>query len=161
MDKDLNCSGYGFRIDALNRARKRSFDEELHLRGWVSFERKIEDVELHRTQQSPPQFLSLALGCVTVVTVDMSFSVKAQLEGKFHEKLFSAVKICQMEITSTTFVDNAMPSKNVFPYEDESENEDELWISRIDKLWYTFSTRYIQVLLLSLDLDKIKGHAFQ
>ncbi|KAL2508514.1 protein of unknown function-containing protein [Forsythia ovata] len=84
--------------------------------------------ERHSTQQSPPQFLRRALGCVTVVTVDMGFLVEAQSEEKLSEKLFGAVNICQMEITSTTFINNAMPSKNVLSYEDESENEDELWV---------------------------------
>ncbi|KAL2515669.1 protein of unknown function-containing protein [Forsythia ovata] len=62
-----------------------------------------------QAQQSPPQFLRLALGCVIVVAVDMGFLVEAQSEEELSEKFFSAVKICQMEITSTTFVDNAMP----------------------------------------------------
>ncbi|KAL2544797.1 protein of unknown function-containing protein [Forsythia ovata] len=79
----------------------------------------------HGAQQLPPQFMHLALGCVTM---DMDFLVEAQSEKKLLEKLFGAVKICQIEITSTTFVDNAMPSKNVLPYKDENENECELWV---------------------------------
>ncbi|KAL2506551.1 Protein of unknown function (DUF1336) [Abeliophyllum distichum] len=69
--------------------------------------------------------LRLALECITMVTVDMDFLVKAQAEEKLPKRLFGAVRICQMEMDSATFVDNAMPSKKVFLCEDESENEDE------------------------------------
>ncbi|KAL2541373.1 Protein of unknown function (DUF1336) [Abeliophyllum distichum] len=65
------------------------------------------------------------LGCVMVVTVDMGFLVEAQLDEELPERLFGAIKICQMEVDSATFVDNAMPSKKVLPCEDASENEDE------------------------------------
>ncbi|KAL7595592.1 hypothetical protein Lser_V15G30696 [Lactuca serriola] len=49
--------------------------------------------------------LRLALGCVTAVTIDMGFAVEAQEEEDLPEKLFGAVRICQMEMSSATFVD--------------------------------------------------------
>lgn len=51
--------------------------------------------------------LHLALGYVTAVTIDMGFLVEAQSEEELPEKLFGAVRVCQMEMTSATFVDNA------------------------------------------------------
>ncbi|KAL2525957.1 hypothetical protein Adt_11011 [Abeliophyllum distichum] len=36
-----------------------------------------------------------------------------------------SVRICQIDVDSVTFVDNAMPSRKVLSYEDESKNEDE------------------------------------
>ncbi|KAL2556474.1 protein ENHANCED DISEASE RESISTANCE 2-like [Forsythia ovata] len=69
--------------------------------------------------------LRLALGCVTAVTVDMSFLVEVQLEEELLERLFGAVTICQIDMNYATFVDNAMSSKKSLPCEDESENEDE------------------------------------
>ncbi|KAL2548195.1 hypothetical protein Fot_09725 [Forsythia ovata] len=69
--------------------------------------------------------LRLALGCITAVKVDMGFLVEAQLEEELPERLFGAVRICQMEMNSATFVDNAVPSKKILPCNDESENEDE------------------------------------
>lgn len=69
--------------------------------------------------------LRLALGYVAAVTIDMGFLVEAQSEEELPEKLFGAVRICQMEMNSATFVDNSTPSSKVLPCEDESENEDE------------------------------------
>ncbi|CAA0831952.1 Protein of unknown function (DUF1336 [Striga hermonthica] len=71
--------------------------------------------------------LRLALGCVTAVTVDMGFLVEAQKEEELPERLFGAVRICQMEMSSATFVDNATPSSKVLPMSSggESENEDD------------------------------------
>ncbi|KVH88616.1 protein ENHANCED DISEASE RESISTANCE 2-like [Cynara cardunculus var. scolymus] len=51
--------------------------------------------------------LHLALGCVTAVTIDMGFLVEAQEEEDLPERLFGAVRICQMEMSSATFVDTA------------------------------------------------------
>ncbi|KAJ9536927.1 hypothetical protein OSB04_029660 [Centaurea solstitialis] len=53
--------------------------------------------------------LHLALGCVTAVTIDMGFVVEAQEEVDLPEKLFGAVRICQMEMSSATFVDTNTP----------------------------------------------------
>lgn len=49
--------------------------------------------------------LHLALGAVTTVTIDMGFLVEAQTEEELPEKLIGAVRICQMEMSSATFVD--------------------------------------------------------
>lgn len=61
--------------------------------------------------------LKLALGCVTAVTIDMGFVVEAQEEEDLPERLFGAVRVCQMEMSSATFVDsvstNGMASKGV------------------------------------------------
>ncbi|KAI7743437.1 hypothetical protein M8C21_011288 [Ambrosia artemisiifolia] len=51
--------------------------------------------------------LHLALGCVTAVTIDMGFVVEAQEEEELPERLFGAVRVCQMEMSSATFVDTA------------------------------------------------------
>ncbi|KAL6985127.1 hypothetical protein U1Q18_018504 [Sarracenia purpurea var. burkii] len=56
--------------------------------------------------------LRLALGYVTTVTIDMGFLVEAQAEDELPEKLFGAVRICQMEMSSATFVDTA-PSRKL------------------------------------------------
>ncbi|KAL2548845.1 protein of unknown function-containing protein [Forsythia ovata] len=69
-------------------------------------------------------FLCLALGCITVLTVGMSFLVETQSEKEL-QRLFGAVKVCQMEMNSTTFVDNTRPLRKVLPCKDESKNEDE------------------------------------
>ncbi|KAK6158707.1 hypothetical protein DH2020_006021 [Rehmannia glutinosa] len=71
--------------------------------------------------------LRLALGCVTAVTVDMGFLVESQKEEELPERLFGAVRICQMEMSSATFVDSATPSSKVLPMSSggESENEDD------------------------------------
>lgn len=53
--------------------------------------------------------LRLALGCVTAVTIDMGFLVEAQAEDELPEKLFGAVRVAQMEMSSATFVDDARP----------------------------------------------------
>ncbi|XP_057510658.1 protein ENHANCED DISEASE RESISTANCE 2-like [Actinidia eriantha] len=53
--------------------------------------------------------LHLALGYVTAVTIDMGFLVEAQAEDELPERLFGAVRVCQMEMSSATFVDT--PSK--------------------------------------------------
>lgn len=49
--------------------------------------------------------LHLALGCVTAVTIDMGFVVEAQEEEDLPERLLGAVRVCQMEMTSATFVE--------------------------------------------------------
>ncbi|GFQ06179.1 protein enhanced disease resistance 2-like [Phtheirospermum japonicum] len=71
--------------------------------------------------------LRLALNCVTAVTVDMGFLVEGQKEEELPERLFGAVRICQMEMSSATFVDSATPSSKVLPMSSggESENEDD------------------------------------
>uniref|UniRef100_A0A5B7A0M0 Protein ENHANCED DISEASE RESISTANCE 2 C-terminal domain-containing protein n=1 Tax=Davidia involucrata TaxID=16924 RepID=A0A5B7A0M0_DAVIN len=58
--------------------------------------------------------LHLALGYVTAVTIDMGFLVEAQAEDEVPEKLFGAVRVCQMEMSSATFVDTTA-SKKVVP----------------------------------------------
>ncbi|KAI3756588.1 hypothetical protein L1987_56410 [Smallanthus sonchifolius] len=57
--------------------------------------------------------LHLALGCVTAVTIDMGFLVEAQEEEDLPERLFGAVRVCQMEMSSATFVDTAMNKSSV------------------------------------------------
>ncbi|KAL2514987.1 protein ENHANCED DISEASE RESISTANCE 2-like [Forsythia ovata] len=57
--------------------------------------------------------LRLALGCVTMVTMDICFLVEAQSEEKLSKRLFGVVRICQIEMNSATFVDNAMLSRKV------------------------------------------------
>lgn len=49
--------------------------------------------------------LHLALGYVTSVTIDMGFLVEAQAEDELPERLFGAVRVCQMEMSSATVVD--------------------------------------------------------
>lgn len=53
--------------------------------------------------------MRLALGCVTAVTIDMGFLVEAQAEDELPEKLFGAVRVAQMEMSSATFVDDTRP----------------------------------------------------
>ncbi|KAK1367640.1 protein ENHANCED DISEASE RESISTANCE 2-like [Heracleum sosnowskyi] len=53
--------------------------------------------------------LHLALGCVTAVTIDMGFTVEAQSEEELPERLFGAVRILEMEMSSACFV-KTMPS---------------------------------------------------
>ncbi|CBI21181.3 unnamed protein product, partial [Vitis vinifera] len=53
--------------------------------------------------------LRLALGYVTAVNIDMGFLVEAQAEEELPEKLLGAVRVCQMEMSSATFVE-ASPS---------------------------------------------------
>lgn len=66
--------------------------------------------------------LRLALGCVRSVTVDMGFLVEAQAEEELPERLFGAVRICQMEMSSATYIDVAAPSGNkVFPVNSDDE----------------------------------------
>lgn len=66
--------------------------------------------------------LRLALGCVKSVTVDMGFLVEGQTEEELPEKLFGAVRICQMEMSSATFVDVTTPMSNkVFPINSDDE----------------------------------------
>lgn len=72
--------------------------------------------------------LKLALGCVTAVTVDMGFLVESLKEEELPERLFGAVRICQMEMSSATFIDSATPTSKVLPMSSsggESENEDD------------------------------------
>ncbi|XP_047939498.1 protein ENHANCED DISEASE RESISTANCE 2-like [Salvia hispanica] len=65
--------------------------------------------------------LKLALGCVKAVTVDLGFLVEGKTEEELPEKLFGAVRICQMEMSSAMFVDAAAVSNKVFPVDcDES-----------------------------------------
>lgn len=59
--------------------------------------------------------LHLALGCVTAVTIDMGFLVEAQEEKDLPESLFGAVRICQMEMSSATFVDTATNRSSLTP----------------------------------------------
>ncbi|KAK4338048.1 hypothetical protein RND71_042535 [Anisodus tanguticus] len=59
--------------------------------------------------------LHLALGYVTSVTIDMGFLVESQTEEELPEKLFGAVRVCQMEMSSATFVDNTTSSRKVLP----------------------------------------------
>ncbi|XP_073055438.1 protein ENHANCED DISEASE RESISTANCE 2-like [Primulina eburnea] len=70
--------------------------------------------------------LRLALGCVTAVTVDMGFLVESQTEEELPERLFGAVRICRMEMSSATFVDIATPTSKILPMSSggESENDD-------------------------------------
>ncbi|PIN13925.1 hypothetical protein CDL12_13455 [Handroanthus impetiginosus] len=70
--------------------------------------------------------LRLALGCVTAVTVDMGFLVEAQTEEELPEKLFGAVRICQMEMSSATFVDSATPTSKVLPINSGGESDNEV-----------------------------------
>lgn len=63
--------------------------------------------------------LHVALGYVTSVTVDMGFLVEAQAEEELPERLFGAVRVCQIEMASATFVDTASlrkvgPTKNCY-----------------------------------------------
>ncbi|XP_057959719.1 protein ENHANCED DISEASE RESISTANCE 2-like [Malania oleifera] len=54
--------------------------------------------------------LHLALGYVTSVTIDMGFLVEAQAEDELPERLFGAVRICQMEMSSAKFVEASLSS---------------------------------------------------
>ncbi|KAI5647119.1 hypothetical protein M9H77_33124 [Catharanthus roseus] len=56
--------------------------------------------------------LHLALGYVTAVTIDMGFLVESQSEEELPEKLFGAVRICQMEMSSATYVENSSNNNN-------------------------------------------------
>ncbi|KZV31682.1 hypothetical protein F511_00486 [Dorcoceras hygrometricum] len=67
--------------------------------------------------------LRLALGCVTAVTIDMGFLVEAQTDTELPECLFGAVRICQMEMGSSTFVDGATPPSKVLPMSSGGESE--------------------------------------
>jgi hypothetical protein len=49
--------------------------------------------------------LHLALGYVTAVTIDMGFLVEGQSAEELPEKLFGAVRVCQMEMTSAAYVE--------------------------------------------------------
>ncbi|OMO90660.1 hypothetical protein COLO4_18988 [Corchorus olitorius] len=53
--------------------------------------------------------LHLALGYVTKVTIDMGFVVEAQTENELPEKLIGAVRVCQMEMSSATVIDEHTP----------------------------------------------------
>ncbi|KAG6414611.1 hypothetical protein SASPL_121984 [Salvia splendens] len=67
--------------------------------------------------------LKLALGCVKAVTVDLGFLVEGKTEEELPEKLFGAVRICQMEMSSAMFVGAAAPaaaiSNKVFPVDSD------------------------------------------
>ncbi|XP_073288063.1 protein ENHANCED DISEASE RESISTANCE 2-like [Primulina huaijiensis] len=67
--------------------------------------------------------LRLALGCVTAVTIDMGFLVEAQTDPELPERLFGAVRICQMEMGSATLVDGATPTSKVLPMSSGGESE--------------------------------------
>ncbi|WCJ30450.1 hypothetical protein M5689_012010 [Euphorbia peplus] len=54
--------------------------------------------------------LHLALGYVTCVSVDMGFAVEAQSEDELPEKLFGAIRVCQMEMQSATFIESPLHS---------------------------------------------------
>ncbi|XP_052208964.1 protein ENHANCED DISEASE RESISTANCE 2-like [Diospyros lotus] len=56
--------------------------------------------------------LHLALGYVTAVTIDMGFLVEAQAEEELPERLFGAVRVCQMEMSSASFVETT-PSRKI------------------------------------------------
>ncbi|CAA3000252.1 Hypothetical predicted protein [Olea europaea subsp. europaea] len=74
----------------------------------------------------PTVILRLALGCVTAVTVDMGFLVESQSEKELLERLFGVVCICQMEMSSATFMDSATLSSKVLPINSGgSENEED------------------------------------
>lgn len=51
--------------------------------------------------------LHLALRYVTSVTIDMGFVVEAQTEDELPERLIGAVRVCQMQMSSATFVESA------------------------------------------------------
>ncbi|WOG85744.1 hypothetical protein DCAR_0104937 [Daucus carota subsp. sativus] len=57
--------------------------------------------------------LHLALGCVTAVTIDMGFMVEAQCEEELPERLFGAVRISEMEMSSASFVETRSFNKKV------------------------------------------------
>lgn len=61
--------------------------------------------------------VKLALGCVTAVTVDMGFVVEAQADEELPEKLFGAVRVCQMEMGSARFVEGRVGTGKVLPVE--------------------------------------------
>ncbi|GJM97561.1 hypothetical protein PR202_ga14496 [Eleusine coracana subsp. coracana] len=56
--------------------------------------------------------LHLALGAVTSVTIDMGFLVESQSEEELPERLFGAVRIAQMEMSSAKYVE-ASPDEAV------------------------------------------------
>lgn len=55
--------------------------------------------------------LRIALGCVRSVTIDMGFLVESQSEDELPEKLFGAVRICQMEMSSAAYIDTTSSVK--------------------------------------------------
>lgn len=57
--------------------------------------------------------LHLALGYVTSVTIDMGFAIEAQCEEELPEKLFGAVRVSQMEMSSATFVETVSFDKKI------------------------------------------------
>lgn len=65
--------------------------------------------------------LHLALGYTSSVTIDMGFLVEAETAEELPEKLFGAVRICQMEMSSATFVETT-PSRKVISSKIQAEN---------------------------------------
>lgn len=65
--------------------------------------------------------LHLALGYTSSVTIDMGFLVEAETAEELPEKLFGAVRICQMEMSSATFVETT-PSRKVISSKVQAEN---------------------------------------
>ncbi|KAG5592043.1 hypothetical protein H5410_042557 [Solanum commersonii] len=59
-------------------------------------------------------YAACILGSVTSVTIDMGFLVESQTAEELPEKLFGAVRICQMEMSSATFIDTTS-SRKVLP----------------------------------------------
>ncbi|CAI9779297.1 unnamed protein product [Fraxinus pennsylvanica] len=112
-------------------------EDEIEQKKWRKVMNEIEEADSAvlvlksrraKHQSLPKDLLSnchhdfaLALGYVTVVTIDMGFLVEAQLEEELSEKLFGAIRICQMEMNSATFVDNSPPSRKALLCEDGDE----------------------------------------
>lgn len=67
--------------------------------------------------------LHLALGCVTAVTIDMGFTVEAQCEEELPERLFGAVRILEMEMSSASFVKTMSSDRKVGGGDSRSSNK--------------------------------------
>lgn len=78
--------------------------------------------------------LHLALGYVTSVSIDMGFLVEAETAEELPEKLFGAVRICQMEMSSATFVETTPYKKLISNHNsskvqaENNEGEDDKWV---------------------------------